>query len=517
MHEYVDPPSALPPPKGGTGRRSTVWTLGTGCAVALASAWSLGTLLVVPWHPAPRREVLPPFAVTVLLGLAWLLASRLAPTLEPAQPAPPRPRPTPAELRGIAARTARRSRRSVLSGWVMVLPAIWTVPVVLLTAHQPLERDLIARHSALVAAGARWTDNTVALSTAEAAGRPREPGRMIAVHPAGHPEVSLAVENERGKLDRFVAGDGLRILRDPEHPGLGMFPEPLLPLVHPGRPFASRAFLILLGPMLVIWLLILIGVVWRRVLLPTRWMWVEQYPLTADPPSADGPEDATGPPTDWQRVRVHGTLLRWSVRTGSEEDDVTSHSGLRLDPEAADPSSDPGRGSIAFQEHADRFADAEVTGRTAVRLAGAAGWLGRQSGGAGGVFAVLVLDDGETRWGFDRPVAPAGADTSTIGTADTRPDSGTDTGATTTPLRLPPLMQVFGLDERLGLSILGLYPMAAIWLNSTGVPRRFSGVGVFVVELVAAAAWFAAGLGVAALVERRRARQRSAPTGPPTG
>nr|BEK70566.1 hypothetical protein KPHV_77930 [Kitasatospora purpeofusca] len=59
--------------------------------------------------------------------------------------------------------------------------------------------------------------------------------------------------------------------------------------------------------------------------------------------------------------------------------------------------------------------------------------------------------------------------------------------------------------------------MGAVWLNSTGVLRRFSGVGVFVVELVAAAAWFAAGLGVAALVERRRARQRSAPTGPPTG
>lgn len=78
-------------------------------------------------------------------------------------------------------------------------------------------------------------------------------------------------------------------------------------------------------------------------------------------------------------------------------------------------------------------------------------------------------------------------------------------------------MQVFGLDERLGMSALGLYPMGAIWLNSTGVLRRFNGVGVFAVEVVVAVAWFAAGLGVAALVERRRARRRSAPTGAPTG
>ncbi|MEK2490226.1 hypothetical protein WN990_11720 [Kitasatospora purpeofusca] len=516
MHEYVDPPSALPPPKGGTGRRSTAWTLGTGCALALASAWSLGTLLVVAWHPAPRREMLLPFAVTVLLGLAWLLASRLAPALEPAEPAPPRPRPTPAELRGIAARTARRSRRSVLTGWAMVLPAIWTVPVVFLTAHQPLERDLIARHTALVAAGARWTDNTVALSAAEAAGRPREHGRMIAVHPAGQPEVSLAIENERGKLDRFVAGDNLRILRDPEHPGLGMFPEPLLPLVHPGRPFANGAFVAVLVAVLVIWWCILIGVLGRRALLPTRWLRVARYPLTADPPSGDGPEDATGPQTDWQRVRIDGTLLQWSVRTGSEEGDVASRSGLRLVPGAADPSSAPGPDSIAFQEYADRFADAEVTGRTAVRLAGSAGWLGRQSGGTGGVLAVLVLDNGETRWGSDHPLAPAGADGSSTGPADARPDTVTDTDAPT-PLRLPPLMQVFGLDERLGTSALGLYPMGAIWLNSTGVLRRFNGVGVFAVEVVVAAVCTAIAFGVAALVERRRARRRPTPTGAPTG
>ncbi|MFB8236962.1 hypothetical protein ACFC58_10475 [Kitasatospora purpeofusca] len=517
MHEYVRPPTALPPPRGGTGRRSTAWTFGTGCAVALASAWSLGTVLAVPWHPAPRWEVLLSFAVTVLSGLAWLLASRLAPALEPAEPAPPRPRPSPAELRGIAARTARRSRRSVLSGWAMVLPAIWTVPVVLLTAHQPLEQDLIARHTALVAAGARWTDNTVALSTAEAAGRPREHGRMIAVHPAGQPEVSLAVENERGKLDRFVAGDNLRILRDPEHPGLGMFPEPLLPLVHPGRPFANRGFLVVLGAVLVIWWLLLIGVLGRRALLPTHWLRVEQYPLTADPPGADGPEDGTGPPTDWQRVRVHGTVFEWSFRTGGSDDsDVASRSGLRLDPEAADPSPDPGPGSLAFQEYADRFADTEVTGRTAVRLAGAAGWLGRQTGGTGGSFAVLVLDNGETRWGFDHPVAPAGDDASTTGPADTLPDSGTAKRAPTTPLRLPPLTQVFGPDERLGLSALGLYPMGAIWLNSTGVLRRFNGVGVFAVEVVVAAAYTAMGFGVATLVERWRARQQPTPTGPPT-
>ncbi|WP_053643172.1 hypothetical protein [Streptomyces sp. XY431] len=526
MHEYVRPPSALPPPKGGTGRRSTAWTLGTGCAVALASAWSVGTLLVVPWHPAPRWEVLLPFAVTVLLGLGWLLASRLAPALEPAEPAPPRPRPSPAELRGIAARTARRSRRSVLTGWATVLPAIWMVPVVLLTAHQPLEQDLIARHAALVAAGARWTDNTVALSTAEAAGRPREHGPMIAVHPAGQPEVSLAVENVRGKLDRLVAGDNLRILRDLEHPGLGMFPEPLLPLVHPGRPFANRAFLAVLIPMLVIWWLLLIGVVGRRALLPTRWLRVERYPLTADPPStgpddpdvSDDPEDATRPPTDWQRVRVHGTVFDWSYRTGGSDDsDVATRSGLRLDPEAADPSPDPGPGSLAFQDYADRFADAEVTGRTAVRLAGASGWLGRQTGGTGGHFAVLVLDNGETRWGFDHPVTPDGTDAPSTGPADAGPDSGTaagtDTGAAKAPLRLPPLMQVFGLDERLGMSALGLYPMGAIWLNSTGVLRRFSGVGVFAVEVVVAAAWTAMGFGVAALVERWRARRQSAPTG----
>ncbi|MFB7673456.1 hypothetical protein ACFC26_18810 [Kitasatospora purpeofusca] len=519
MHEYVDPPSALPPPKGGTGRRSTAWTLGTGCAVALASAWSLGTLLVVPWHPAPRREVLLPFAVTVLLGLAWLLASRLAPALGPAEPTPPRPRPSPAELRGIAARTAKRSRRSVLTGWAMVLPAIWMVPVVFLTAHQPLERDLIARHTALVAAGARWTDNTVALSAAEAVGRPREHGPTIAVHPAGQPEVSLTVENVRGKLDRFSAGDSLRILRDPEHPGLGMFPEPLLPLVHPGRPFANHFFLVLLGVMLLIWWLLLIGVLGRRVLLPTHWLRVERYLLTADPPNggADGPEDATRPRTDWRRVRVHGTLLQWRVRTGSEEDDVGTHVGLRLDPEDADRSPDPDPASLAFQEYADRFADAEVSGRTAVRLSGAAGWLGRQSGGTGGRFAVLVLDDGETRWGFDHPLVPAGTDVSTTGPADTPPGGGTDTGAPTKPLRLPPLMQVFGLDERLGMSALGLYPMGAIWLNTSGVLRRFDGVGVFAVEVVGAAAWTALGFGVAALVERWRARRQSAPTGPPTG
>ncbi|WP_328953004.1 hypothetical protein [Kitasatospora purpeofusca] len=525
MNEYLDPPTALPPPQGGTGRRSTGWTFGTGCAVALASAWSLGTLLVVPWYPAPRWEVLLSFAVTVLLGLAWLLASRLAPALGLAEPAPPRPRPSPAELRGLAARTARRSRRSVLTGWVMVLPAIWTVPVVFLTAHQPLERDLIARHAALVAAGARWTDNTVALSTAEAAGRPREHGRMIAVHPAGQPEMSLAVENERGKLDRLVAGDNLRILRDPEHPGLGMFPEPLLPLVHPGRPFANRGFLIVLGAMLVIWWLLLIGVLGRRALLPTRWLRVEQYPLTADPPSAgpddpdvsDGPEDADRPPTDWRRVRVHGTVLRWRFRTGDSEDsDVTTRAGLRLDPEAADPSPEPVPASLAFQDYADRFADSEVTGRTAVRLAGAAGWLGRQNRGTGGGFAVLVLDNGETRWGFDHPVAGAGAEASTSGPADTRPGSGADTGAPTAPLRLPPLMQVFGLDERLGMSALGLYPMGAIWLNSTGVLRRFSGGGVSVVEVVVAVAWTATGFGVATLVERRRARQQSAPKDSPT-
>ncbi|MCX4755652.1 hypothetical protein [Kitasatospora purpeofusca] len=520
MHEYVDPPSALPPPKGGTGRRSTAWTLGTGCALALASAWSLGTLLVVAWHPAPRREVLLSFAVTVLLGLAWLLASRLAPALEPAEPAPPRPRPTPAELRGIAARTARRSRRSVLTGWAMVLPAIWTVPVVFLTAHQPLERDLIARHTALVAAGARWTDNTVALSTAEAAGRPREHGRMIAVHPAGQPEVSLAVENERGKLDRFVAGDNLRILRDPEHPGLGMFPEPLLPLVHPGRPFANGTFVAVLVAVLVVWWCILIGVLGRRALLPTRWLRVDRYPLTADPPQPgpDGPEDTTRPPVDWQRVRIHGTVLQWRFRTGSSEDgDVTTRSGLRLDREAADPSPEPVPTSLAFEDHAERFAESEVTGRTAVRLAGAAGWLGRQRLGPGGSLAVLVLDNGETRWGLDHPLAPAGADVSSTGPADARPDTGPDTDAPTKPLRLPPLMQVFGLDERLGMSALGLYPMGAIWLNSTGVLRRFNGVGVFAVEVVVAVAWFAAGLGVAALVERRRARRRSAPTGAPTG
>ncbi|MFD4906276.1 hypothetical protein [Kitasatospora purpeofusca] len=521
MHEYVDPPSPLPPPKGGTGRRSTAWTLGTGCALALASTWSVGTLLVVAWHPAPRRELLLPFAVTVLSGLAWLFASRLAPALEPAAPVPPRPRPTPAELRGIAARTARRSRRSVLTGWAMVLPVIWMVPVVLLTAHQPLERDLIARHTALLAAGARWTDNTVALSAAEAVGRPREHGPTIAVHPAGQPEVSLAVENVRGKLDRLAAGDSLRILRDPEHPGLGMFPEPLLPLVHPGRPFANRFFLVLLGVMLLIWWLLLIGVLGRRVLLPTHWLRVERYPLTADPPNggADDPEDATRRLTDWRRVRVHGTILEWTFRTGvSDDSDVAARSGLRLDPEAADPSPGPGPGpdSLAFQDHADRFADDKVTGRTAVRLAGAAGWLGRQSGGTGGPFAVLVLDNGETRWGFDHPLVPAGTDVSTTGPTDTRPDSGTDTGAPTKPLRLPPLMQVFGLDERLGMSALGLYPMGAIWLNSTGVLRRFNGVGVFAVEVVVAAAYTTAGFGVAALVERWRARRRSAPTDTPS-
>ncbi len=78
-------------------------------------------------------------------------------------------------------------------------------------------------------------------------------------------------------------------------------------------------------------------------------------------------------------------------------------------------------------------------------------------------------------------------------------------------------MQVFGLDERLGMSALGLYPMGAIWLNSTGVLRRFSGVGVFAVEVVVAAACTTIGFGVAALVERWRARRRSAPTGAPTG
>lgn len=279
----------------------------------------------------------------------------------------------------------------------MVLPAIWTVPVVLLTAHQPLERDLIARHTARVAAGARWTDNTVALSTAEAEGRPRPPGPVIAVHPTGQPEVSMTVENERGKLDRFGAGDSLRILRDPEHPGLGMFPQPLLPLVHPGRPFATVGFLVVLGAMLVIWWCILIGVLGRRALLPTRWLRVDRYPLTADPPGT-GPEDAAGP-------------------------------------------------------------------------------------------------------------------------ADARPDSGTDTdpGAPTAHLCLPPLTQVFGPDERLGMSALALYPMGAIWLNSTGVLLRFNGVGVFAVEVVLAAAYTAMGFGVAVLVERRRARQQSAPTGSPAG
>ncbi|WP_043475737.1 hypothetical protein [Kitasatospora sp. MBT66] len=522
MHEYLDPPRALPPPKGGTGRRSTAWTLGTGGAVALASAWSLGTLLVVPWHPAPRWEVLLSFAVTVLLGLAWLLASRLAPALGPAEPVPPRPRPSPAELRGIAARTARRSRRSVLTGWAMVLPALWTVPVVLLTAHQPLEHKLIARHKALVAAGARWTDNTVALSTAEAAGRPREHGPTIAVHPAGQPEASLAVENERGKLDRLAAGDSLRILRDPEHPGLGMFPEPLLPLVHPGRPFASSRFVPVLITMLVIWYCLLYGVLGRRVLLPTRLLRVREYPLTTDPPhpGSDEPEGATGPVIDWQRVRVHGTVFEWTFRTGASDDsDVAARSGLRLDPEAADPSPDPGPGSLAFQTHAARFADSDATGRTAVRLAGAAGWLGRQSGGTGGAFAVLVLDNGETWWGFDHPLVPAGTDPSTTGPTDTPPDggTGTDTDAPVVPLRLPPLTQVFGPDERLGLSALGLYPMGAIWLNSTGVLLRFSGVAVFAVEVVGAAAWTALGFGVATLVERRRARQQSAPTGAPIG
>ncbi|MGY0465885.1 hypothetical protein ACW14Y_37340 [Kitasatospora sp. cg17-2] len=58
--------------------------------------------------------------------------------------------------------------------------------------------------------------------------------------------------------------------------------------------------------------------------------------------------------------------------------------------------------------------------------------------------------------------------------------------------------------------------MAAIWLNSTGVLRRFSGMGVFAVEVVVAAAYATAGFGVAALVERWRARQRSAPTGTPS-
>ncbi|MEV0187153.1 hypothetical protein AB0I39_01280 [Kitasatospora purpeofusca] len=512
MHEYVRPPTALPPPRGGTGRRSTVWTLGTGGAVALASAWSLGTLLVVPWHPAPRWEVLLSFAVTVLLCLAWLLASRLAPALEPAEPAPPRPRPSPAELRGIAARTAKRSRRSVLTGWAMVLPALWTVPVVFLTAHQPLEQDLITRHAALVAAGARWTDNIVALSTPEAEGRPREHSRTIAVHPAGHPEMSLAVENERGKLDRLVAGDNLRILRDPEHPGLGMFPEPLLPLVRPGRPFATIGFVAVLVALLVVWWLLLIGVLGRRALLPTRLLRVERYPLTA------GPAEATGAPTDWQRVRVHGTVFEWTYRTGKSDDsDLASRSGLRLDPEAADPSPDPGPASLAFQEYADRLADAEVTGRTAARHAGAAGWLGRRSRGRSGPLAVLVLDNGETRWGIDHPLVPAGEDTTTSGPADARPDSGTGTAAPPTPLRLPPLTQVFGLDERLGLSALALYPMGAIWLNSTGVLRRFNGVGVFAVEVVGAAAWTALGFGVATLVERRRARQQSAPPGSPTG
>ncbi|MFE6748660.1 hypothetical protein ACFVGM_22615 [Kitasatospora purpeofusca] len=520
MHEYLDPPRALPPPKGGTGRRSTAWTLGTGGAVALASGWSLGTLLVVPWHPAPRWEVLLSFAVTVLLCLAWLLASRLAPALEPAEPAPRRPRPSPAELRGLAARTAKRSRRSVLTGWAMVLPALLTVAIVLLTAHQPLEQDLIARHRALVAAGARWTDNTVALSTAEAAGRPREHGPTIAVHPAGQPEVSLAVENERGKLDRFSAGDNLRILRDPEHPGLGMLPEPLLPLVHPGRPVASGRFLPVLIGILVIWYFLLFGVLGRRVLLPTRLLRVREYPLTADAPHAgsDGPADAIGPVVDWRRVRVHGTVFAWTFRTGASDDsDVAARSGLRLDPEAADPSPDPGPGSLAFQEHAARFADSDVTGRTAVRLVGAAGWLGRQSRGTGGAFAVLVLDNGETRWGFVHPLVPGGTEESSGGPEDLPPDGAAGTGAATKPLRLPPLTQVFGPDERLGLSALGLYPMGAIWLNSTGVLRRFNGVGVFAVEVVGAAAWTALGAGVATLVERRRARQQSAPTGSPAG
>ncbi len=512
MSSYVDPPTALALPERGSGRRATAWTFGTGCATVLASVWSLGTVLVVPWHPAPRRELLAAFAVTVLLGLVWLLASRLAPVAERAEPAPPRPRPSPAELRDIARRTARRSRWSVLTGWAAVLPAIWVVPVAFLTAHQPLEQGLMDRHAALVAAGARWTDSTVALSTAEAQGRPRERGRIVAVHPAGHPEMSLAVVNERGKLNDLVAGDNLRILIDLEHPGSDIFPEPLVPLLHPGRPFATVGFRVVLGVMLLIWWCILFGVLDRRLLLPTRRLRVQEYPLTADPPATPPvPEDTTRRPPDWRRVRVHGTVLQWSFRSGSDEDSGTTwRAGLRLDPEAAGPPPDPGPGPVAFQDHAARLADAEVAGRTAARLAGSTGWLGRQAGGPGGELAVLVLDDGETRWGLPHTVAD---DPPTTGEPTDAPDDApADAPAEVRPpLRLPPPVLVLGPLERVALSALALYPMGVIWLNTTGALRRFNGVAVFAVEVVGAAGYAAAGFGLATLVERWRKRRRRAP------
>ncbi|MER7706804.1 hypothetical protein ABTX81_28390 [Kitasatospora sp. NPDC097605] len=493
MSGYVNPPTEQRMTVGVTGRRATGWTFGTGCAAVLAATWSLGTVLVVPWHPGPRWEVLTALAVTVSLGLLWLLASRLAPEAERTGPLPPQPPPSPAALREVTVRAARRSKWSVLAGWAMVLPALWVAPVVFLTAHQPLERELIDRHAALVAAGARWTDCTVALSAYEAAGRPRPHGSGLAVHPAGHPEMSLALADERGKLDRFAAGDTLRVLLDIERPGLGTFPEPYLPLVHPGRPVAHTGFPIVTGVMVLIWLCVLIRVHGRRALLPTKWLEATDR-HTAHP--ADAPQ-----PTGWRRVSVHGTVLSWSFRTSSDEDSGTTwRSGIRLDPEPADAS--PGPGPVAFQEYADRFADADAAGPMAVRLAGATGWLGRQAGDRRGTLAVLVLDDGETRWGSEHVMAEASDDPAT--------DPPTDTPvAADRRLHLPPPVQVFDPGQRFVLSGLVLWPMFVIWLNTVNAHRRFDGVGVFAAEVVAAAVFTAAVFGVRTLRERRRLRRQT--------
>ncbi|MER5353725.1 hypothetical protein ABT093_25730 [Kitasatospora sp. NPDC002551] len=435
--------------------------------------------------------MLAPFAVTLALGLLWLLASRLAPEAERAEPVPPQPPPSRADLREVTAKAARRSRWSVLTGWAMVMPALWVAPVVFLTAHQPLERQLIDRHSALVAAGARWTDCTVALSTYEAAGRPRPSGSALAVHPDGHPEMSLALTNEREKLGGYAAGDTLRVLLDLEHPELGTFPEPYLPLVHPGRPVATVGFLVVAGVVLLIWSCILIPVHGRRALLPVRWL------RTTDRSSATEPPDDTAPPSaSWRRVRVHGTVLSWSLRTNSDEDSGTTwRSGLRLDPEATDSPAGPEPAPVAFQEYADRFADTDVAERTAVRLAGAAGWLGMQAGDRGDSLAVLVLDDGETHWGSEHRAT---------GTSTVLADAP---AAADRRLHLSSPVLVFELGQRAGLGALVLWPMFVIWLNTTNALRRLDPVAVFAIEVVGAVAFTTAMFGVGTLVERRRQRR----------
>ncbi|MEV6976047.1 hypothetical protein [Kitasatospora sp. NPDC093806] len=478
---YEDPPKEERPPAERTGRRATAWTFGTGCAAVLAGAWSLGTVLFVPWHRAPRWEVLVPLAVTVLLGAAWLIASALAPRAGRTAPTPPRPHPpTPAELRDVAEQAARRTRRSVAAGWAMALPALWVAPVVFITAQQPVERELITRHDTLLAAGARWTDGTVA----------RFGDASLAVHPAGRPELSVPVPDERGRLDQLAPGDHVRILLDIEHPDRGVFAEPDLTRMRPDAPIAGVPGLLLSGVLLLLWWCVLFGVIGRRALLPNAWLRMSPHPLITDPSDPRA--------VSWTRVRLGDTVLTWSIRTGNEEESgVAWQSGFRLDPETADPSEEEGPGTVVFQEYAARFAAAATVRETVPRLAGATGWLGRETTLGPSSRSLLVLDDGETRWGLGHRAAAYRPPEPPAAPADARPGSGGW-------LRLPQPVQVFGLGTRVLYCILALWPVAAIAVNTTDAFRRFDPTAVFLVELGGCVVFLLLLFGIARLWKRRR-------------